>query len=298
MSYKYENDAIKRFGRQFEKRKDGTELIFPCPKCNAPNKSNKLYVNVTSGVFHCFRCGFKGRLKTNYSLSDVIKNKNDKQEYKKSDIFLFPFIRKNLTEEQINALYLRGLSDSDIRYYNITGGNRIQIPNYVIGNFTDMICKWEWRKELITNKNPKYLYLNDVKKSDIVFNLHNIQSNSDQITICEGIFNAITAGKTAVATYGCNFSSKQIIDIVNKQPKSIIIAYDSDLPGVTGSMKLIQELKNQEYQGNVYYILLPKGIDINDLGYEQYQDYFNKNKVLIDLSSALSCKLPKLLFNR
>ena len=292
-------EAIAKFGNNYTKLKDD-EYLFPCPNCKKANTSN-LHINPIKKVGHCFHCDYKVRLSTRATLNDVLSlsKENTKSNNKVVDdtIYLIPFHKKELTNEQLLALYKRGLSDDDIKYYHISGGDRIQIPNYVKGNFSDIICAWEWQKQKINKKtHPKYLYSEGVKKSNILFNLHNIPQNSE-IILCEGIFNAITAGKNAVASYGCNLSNQQLRLLLNKQPKSITIAYDSDLPGVTGSLNVIKNLRSSSYKGSVYYILLPKGIDINDLGKEKFKQYLSKNRKTIDIYSELSCRLPKMLFD-
>lgn len=293
---KYEKIAILNFGDNYRKNK-ATELIFKCPKCGR----QKLYFNTQNGVFHCFRCDYKGRLKAKSTIQDIKNNYNfnSLQKIVKNDeLNLIYFNSVDLTEEQKQALKDRGLTDSDIKYYNICGrkeDNRIQIPNFVKGNFTDIICAWQYDKTKINNKNPKYLNSEGTKKDNTLFNIYNIEKGVKQLILCEGIFNAITAGKNAVASYGCNLSDRQLDLIIEKEPKSILIAYDSDEPGVKGSLKAIDKFKNIRYKGLLEYILLPNGVDINDLGQDNFMLYYNNNKVIIDLDSKISLKIPKLL---
>lgn len=295
MSHKYERQAISKFGTEFRMYKED-EWLFPCPMCKKLNTDN-LHVNPITGQFHCFHCDYGGHLKSKAEISDLIdKNCRDIKQNKTKITILLPFNRQKLTEEQHQALLNRGLTDDDIKYYDISGGKRIQIPNFVMGNLSDLICFWEYRKDRVNKKNPKYLYSSDVKKSDCLFNAHKIKKKS-HITLCEGIFNAITAGRNAVASYGRSLSDEQLKILLNCEPNLITIAYDSDLPGVTGAVEVIRKLMDSNYVGKVDYILLPKGLDINDLGKQNYKDYYNKNKVNIDLQSNLSLKIPMLLYN-
>lgn len=295
MSHKYERQAISKFGTEFKMYKEN-EWLFPCPMCKKVNIDN-LHVNPITGQFHCFHCDYGGHIKAKAELSDLVDGYNKaKKENKPKVMSLLPFHKHNLTEEQHQALLNRGLTDDDIKYYNIAGGNRIQIPNFVMGNLSDLICFWEYRKDKISKTNPKYLYSNDVKKSDCLFNIHKIEKNS-HITLCEGIFNAITAGRSAVASYGRSLSNEQLKLLLNCEPSLITIAYDPDLPGVTGAVDALEKLAKSDYSGKVDYVLLPKGTDINDLGKQGYKKYYDKNKVGIDLQSSLSLKVPTLLYN-
>lgn len=293
---KYENIAKIKFGRPI--KTTSKEIIFTCPKC----KRDKLYVSKDKGLFLCFRCNYKGKLKVKTKLidlkNDFVKDK-EIQSYSDNQLSLVSFESKPLTEKQIQALKDRGLTDSDISYYHICGrtsDNRIQIPNYVKYSFTDIICAWEYDKSKVNKSNPKYLITGNIEKSKTLFNIYNIDSDVEQIILCEGIFNAITAGKNAVASFGCVCSDRQIDLMLEKEPKSILIAYDSDEPGVLGSLDVINKLKAKKYKGVVEYILLPLGIDINDLGRENFKAYYNSNKIIIDLNSPTSIKLPILLF--
>ena len=277
--YKYEKAAIEKFGNNFIRNKQN-ELIFSCTKCNRP----KLYVNTLNGLYHCFRCGYKGRLSSRASLADIRDKYNlDKLEAitntkESKELNLIPFFSKSLTEEQIKALEARGITESLIRYYHICGrqeDNRIQIPNFVKGCFTDVICAWEYDKSKINKTNPKYKNSEGTPKSKTLFNVYNIEQNPERIILCEGIFNAITAGKDAVASYGCELSNRQCELLIEKEPSTILIAYDSDESGVKGSVKAIKKLIEYNYKGIIEYVLLPKGLDINDIGHNNFINYVN-----------------------
>lgn len=251
-----------------------------------------------TGAFHCFHCDYGGHLKSKAKLSDLKAEYKDGVKYSGAtarDRKLVLLRKETLTDEQITALLKRGLTEDDITYYQIYGGERIQIPNYVVGVLSDIVCKWEWRKDRVTKYNPKYLYSEGVTKSLSLFNSHRIAPDS-HITLCEGIFNAITVGRTAVASYGRSLSKDQLAILLSLKPSLITIAYDSDIPGVTGAADAIEKLQKAGYKGSVDYILLPRGVDINDIGKERYQKYYNKRKVNIDLQSGLSPKVPLLLY--
>lgn len=302
MSLEFEKEAIRRFGNDYIINKNNKdEWLFPCKLCNKPNIDN-LHVNVRTGLYNCFHnCSNHGRLKKKYSLSDLNVDIEKKSISNDSNVkeYLIPFIRTKLTEEQKQALYNRGLTDDDIKFYNIEGGKRIQIPNKVIGCLADFICNWEWRKDRISKTNPKYINSNEgTKKSKILFNLHNISDNPNSIILCEGVFNAITAGRNAVASYGCEISDEQIQLLINKNPKQLIIVYDSDLPGTKGTLHVIQKLKNNKFNNNIYYLPMPKGIDVNEMGKEKFINYLNKKQIKIDLSSNLSCSMPKFFYDK
>lgn len=279
----YYQAALEKFGsvNLVRKNKQDSELIFNCCSCNRP----KLYVSTETGLYHCFRCGFKGKLKhVKYRLKDL--NKSSSQEnYSSSDtVVLFPYTRRELIDVELAALISRGITLDDIRKYHICGGGvdgRIQIPNFVLGSLTDICCSWQYDKSKVNDFSPKYLNTLGADKSKILFNLHNIPENVSQIILCEGIFNAITAGENAVASFGCHLSRYQAKLLVDKKPRSILIAYDNDTPGVVGAMEAMRTIRGLDYIGSIYYVYLPQGKDVNDMGKENFKEYCTNHKYFI-----------------
>lgn len=300
---KIRNYAIRRFGEPVNSHvTNSNNIIFTCPNCNRP----KLYVNLGNGMYNCFRCGNKGKLKIKNTLGEVYKqyyNTVDSAVHKKeNEVFFVIYPHESLNSLQIDCLRNRGLTDDDIEYYHITSDGdtgRIIIPNYVKGIFTDFYVGWEYRKRLVTDSNPKYLN-NDqcTKKGSLLFNGWRIPKDNNYVVLCEGVFDAITAGKHAVASLGCNLTEKQVQLLIELQSKKIIIAYDGDEPGVKGSDKVIQYLYKYHYKGEVEYVPLPINIDINDMGRENFWNYYHSHKYIIDMNSVVSRNLPMLLFNR
>lgn len=39
----------------------GNDVIYRCPQCEGDSGSGHLYVNYNNGLYHCFKCGFRGR---------------------------------------------------------------------------------------------------------------------------------------------------------------------------------------------------------------------------------------------
>jgi hypothetical protein len=74
-----------------------SEVILSCPHCPA-GKTPKLYVNVEMGVYNCYRCGFKGRIKYLYKYPEVISKLEEQMtlaEYNKLKTFK-PLETKNV----------------------------------------------------------------------------------------------------------------------------------------------------------------------------------------------------------
>ena len=86
----------------------------------------------------------------------------------------------------------------------------------------------------------------------------------------ESQINALTLwgwGIPAVATFGCNVTSKQLNILNHSELHHVYIAYDGDEAGRKGTKKLIDKLSSYI---NVDVIKLPPGSDVNDLTEEEF----------------------------
>ena len=178
-------------------------------------------------------------------------------------------INSNKTANSIFKNYLnkRNITDDLIQKYQIylnignpKYNNRVIIP-YIQNN---EIIFWVARD--ITQKSSlKYLYPPEGKKSDFVFNLEN-NLCKDQLIICEGQFNAMILD--AVAVGGASISDSQLKQLLSTQAKTIIIAFDQDLAGITGSIKGCEKLR-KHFTVKYFRLNKPTDEDFCDWGKEK-----------------------------
>lgn len=185
-----------------------SETIVFCPEC-AKGKSAKLYINVEMGVFNCFRCGFKGKLKQLHRYPELIAKLEvlmDLAEYAKLKSFK-PLDTRNidLLEElnpvrevlyddpQYSYLLSRGWNENLINIYrplvslNPAYSDRVIIP--VIEN--DKIIYYTARS-ILADATLRYKNPGKVSKKTIVFKSKVPESvlYPDDIVIAEGIFDS------------------------------------------------------------------------------------------------------------
>ena len=121
------------------------------------------------------------------------------------------------------------------------------------------------RKLHETDVGPKWIHKPDGYKSSInLYNINHVVPYDGRIIVTEGpidILKLITCGfKNCVATFGCCLSMEQakLLNLIGA--RKVIIAYDNDDPGHTGSKKAATILKNY-------------GIDSTRLCIEDYNDF-------------------------
>lgn len=241
-------EAIReRFGR-FITETTG-EIRVNCPQCESrvgkTDTTYKLYINPTKEVYHCFRCGYKGR---NLRLLGIDVD-NSPSSTDLSSIFDFtemkldnplkPTLRKEkeqkllLPEEfstnfyckegapYLKYLHGRGISDTAIQKFKIgycpSGeyANMVVVPVFEDKRLTFFVGRDIRRKFY---KNPK------AHKAERIFNL----TQNTNLIMCEGVFDALNCGTFAIAIFGKDISNVQLNKIGLAKPKSVTILFDND----------------------------------------------------------------------
>ncbi len=234
--YYYEN----LYGTVAEFPSNSNQVIFYCPDCG----KSKLYVYLDTNTSWCFRCGV---YRSYVDIENTVTNVKDlkvrieigKEELKPisqvKDYYLLEEI-KNLDKEKYKVYYeylnKRGFDEYDININRLRFGNmenmqtafRIFIPVYM-----DNILVYYQLRNIIGNMGRKYdnplgAYMN--KKTLVLFNYDRAKL-SDSVIVTEGVFDAMTVGSSAIATFGKSISAEQI-DLISKTWKDIIIALDPD----------------------------------------------------------------------
>ena len=224
----------------------GREYQFNCPFCvenrGDPDTKGHLFVNERYGIYHCYRCGASGKIDSDdnsgyspevaASNEDLLKSMEEVLSEEKEMIdILIP--RKKALEDISARHYLngRGLTDEMIDLYDLRVGGiysnllgYVVIPNQVkLEVMTDMYCA----RSFVGSK-PKYRNPIESRSSLCVYNLHRVDQNPDRIIICEGAFNAMAAGRDAVALYGKECSEAKLSKLLSKRPKKVVVNLDLD----------------------------------------------------------------------
>lgn len=261
------------------------EIRYYCPKCierkGTPDTKGKLYVNINTLKFNCFRCGYKGQLKDVkvsdskvYETSVDLDAKNLIQDLEdaigNSEPFPLLIPINKVTENPRATQYLlnRGFTYRQMEYYDMRIGNlnnefgRIIIPNQVSRLvYTDFYSARTYIDQVPKYHNP------GKEKSKIVFNLHRIQEHTP-IIVVEGALTAIAAGYHAVATLGKTMTKDQASKILMKHPTVIYINYDYGAE--KNSEDVCKLLYSMAPEIPIKEVLMPDERDAADLSHEEY----------------------------
>lgn len=222
------------------------ELIYRCPECinrkGSPDTSGHLYVNVKNYKFHCHRCGYSGKIgyrKINQDLiydetidqdsEELFKNIDSLINTKEKLTLKIPINKITSSSTATQYLLNRGFTYQQMKYYDLRVGTleqefgRIIIPNKV----DHLVYTDTYSARTYIGQIPKYHNPSQIKKSEIVFNLHRIKEGTP-IILVEGALTAIAAGYHAVASLGKNLSISQASQIAQKKPSVIYVNYDYD----------------------------------------------------------------------
>ena len=225
------------------------EVKCHAPLCNDP--SEHLGINLSSGSFHCWKCGNKGNFYTLVSqLTKERRNKIEeivahfqiglatkKQEHIKKTIQEENILPKVLTKlPNLHKEYLieRGFDPKEIqREYKIvaqyhTGdySYRLIIPVFVEGKmvtFTSRDVTGEQKLKYKSCPNEKSI----IPIKQCLYNIDSVQQGGN-ILIVEGVFDVWRMGGSCIATFGTEVTKAQIYLLIEKELTNIYIMYDSD----------------------------------------------------------------------
>ena len=286
------NGKLKYFKRK------GDEVKVTCPHHDSGLEKNPdCYINCDKnseleyGYFHCFACGFSGRLSKfigecfdkdeRFGESWLIKNFGSSTiTYDSYDLYDFSFDKKSveyLDESILNGLqswhpYLdkRKLSRKVCEMFKVKYDPKeecIVFPVWDEYNKLYMLTKRSVNTKrfiIDTNKEkPIYLY-NFIKSKGI-----------NEVTICESQINSLylwSLGYPSVALFGTG--TQHQYDVLNKSNiLHYYLCFDGDSAGDKGIARFLSNIRQDVF---VDIILLPRGKDVNDLT----EDEFNSLEIV------------------
>tara|TARA_R110000824_G_scaffold67142_1_gene173868 strand:- start:1639 stop:2577 length:939 start_codon:yes stop_codon:yes gene_type:complete len=287
-------------------RQVGAEHLFRCPFCK--HHKPKMSINLDRGA-KCWICNWSSvkvsklvsalgnfEQKRVWSTFEQTVEINDFSSQlfgppdtaaEKQSIFLprgykplFNKKKDHYSRFPLNYLKGRGIFRTDILYWKIgycTDGDykdRIIIPSFDLDGDVNYFIARSFGDDWMKYKNPP-------TQKDIVFNELMIDWEKP-ITLVEGVFDAITAGKNSIPLLGSTLreSSKLFQAIIDNNPV-IYIALDADAENK--AYKIISSLL--QYNIKVYKVTLEFG-DAGDLSRERF-DIFRQKASLIDESNYL-----------
>ncbi len=294
-------------------RKQNDEFLFKCPFCD--HRKHKLSINVNKNVYKCWTCNTRGRSCRRIvrrfgtvpqlqvwdevsdeidlaAFADLFNTESDEPEILLDlpDDFVSLVSDKTPATGRMAMAYLqkRGLTKLDILKWKIgycfSGEyeGRIIIPSFNgDGNLNYFIAR-KYNGNYHKYKNPK-------ASKDIVFNELYIDWDLD-LTIVEGVFDAINAGN-AVPILGSTLSSNaRLIQKIVLNDTPVYVALDAD--AAEKERKIIKTLL--KYDVELYKIDVTGYEDVGSMPKEVFTERKSKavfidrdNYLLLDMLSAI-----------
>ena len=292
----------------------GSELLFACPSCN--HHKRKFSVNLDKNVFKCWICDYYGRnlrriirrfgSYTQLQKWDSITDRSDLSKF--AELFMGDGSEQSeekleLPEEFVSLankdlplsanrplryLQERGVTREDILRWKIgfcydgEYGGRIIIPSFSTTGYPNYFIARSYVGHGMKYKNPQV-------SKNIVFN--DLFTNwNDDLTIVEGVFDAIVAGN-AVPILGSTLrNDSELLRNIVKNDTPCYIALDPD--AFKKERKLIDMLLR--YDVELYKIDVAGYEDVGSMSKEEFQKrkstaaFIDRdNYLLMDMLSAI-----------
>jgi len=243
------------------------EIRFCCPKC--PDQDYHLYYNPTKGLWHCFKCGYRGRGFPE-ALKAVKLPPFKSVEPPVRELTWNPLLHPpTSTLESVIWDYLlsRGVTKENVNTFHIGWSSDkpfiVVFPIVMHG-----VIKAIQIRHLI-KLGPKYVFYDvgkvKTKKSLLLYNYDSVVSGVDTLYVMEGILDVILgAPNCGVCTFGKSPSIDQASLIHGIPKRKLVLAYDTDV----SVKELAQSIDRLGAYESVYIKQLPKGKDPADMGKE------------------------------
>ena len=287
--------------------RQGKEYLFACPKCK--HHKLKLSVNLKKNCFKCWVCDYSGR-----KISRLVRNHGSFFDYKEwrsyddqielteFDKLLAVFKEKKeptlSLPEEFNSLVGQDLAFSSLaarRYLRDRGLSKLDIQKYMVGyctegKYKDYVIMPSFNMDgdvnffIARNYTGGWRnYMNpSVPKSKIIFNELFVDFYQE-ITVVEGVFDAIKAGNNSVPLLGSTLheESKLFQKIVlYDTPVYLALDYDAD----NKAIKIVKKLL--KYGIEVYKVDTTGYKDVGEMTKEQF-NLRKQNAVLMTQENTL-----------
>lgn len=249
--------TVERLG--IEGRESGNELVARCPQHEArtgrPDAHPSWSINLDTGLFLCFSCGYRGSL---YTLVMDLEGVTDIEQAKtfvtkgtlKNSLSRIPGPyqpiqgRPHLNETELAAyaappmwaLRARNLTSEACRHYGVLWDTYTESWILPIRDYDGLLLGWQVKSQTeraFRNHPP------GVKKSNTLFGYHAFEGG--QMVVVESPLDAVRLRSEgiagAVATYGAIVSRKQIQ--LMTAADEVVMALDADAAGRKASRELL-----------------------------------------------------------
>ena len=293
--------ALKRV-LGFDCYEKGDEVVFFCPKCK--HRKKKLSVNLRTDMFHCWVCGWKGkniasilRLGPKEHLNaylgsldgaggDGVPDAGD-PDYR---VPVLPEDFRTLStpcpsnpywrcaREYVRA---RGLDDGDILRYKLgycedgEYRHRVIVPSFDAEGNLNFFVGRTFFDDWLKYKHGKF-------NKDIIFNEYLVDWREYTVTLVEGPFDAMVAGKNAIPLLGTELRTDSLLfKTIVKRCMQVELALDAD------AWDKQVELAELFFRYGLNVVMISVEDDVGSMTKNEFSDYSAHYGVHVDKLSDL-----------
>lgn len=234
----------------------GRDLLIPCLNPEHPDSNPSMRIDKTTGIYHCFSCGFKGNIFTRYNINvsrlqkvrDRLKNKIEEKRIESIGIQI-PEKAELFSDDYRN---ISGSTYEHFKAFSYEGDgldNRIIFPIYDITNKISCFIG----RTVDDFVKPKYKIY--PPRSQPPFFPMSAKPYQGSIILVEGIFDMLNLWDKGVRHVMCVFGTQaynedklrllQMLGI-----NTIDVFFDGDEPGQNAAMKLIELCDSMGFSTN------------------------------------------------
>jgi DNA primase len=288
------------FGEEYEVRNGQFKVNCISPKCD--DESGNLEISLDKGVFHCWKCDYKGSIRKLLrdlgwkwtlgredefvSVAELRKVKKvekkeegfkglpEEYEFLGKDDFSLSYVGQKALRYTLTRMGLDDIKTYQVGYCGFgTYKWRVIVPVYENGKVVYFVSRAFFKDVKPVYKNPGKEECG-VGKEEVVFNLDSARKEGRAV-ICEGVFDAIKVGKEGVAIFGTSLSELQKFKILDAVKKIYVML---DLDAIDKSIHIARSLRVPKI--DVSLVKLPSG-DPGDWSYHELQKFIFESTPLL-----------------
>lgn len=267
-------DLLNKYNLQY--KISGKDYLITCLNPDHEDRNPSLRVDRTTGIAHCFSCGFKANLFKHYGiLTNTTSLKINKLKEKLKELYInfngvdFPYDKIPLNKP------FRGISTQTLKEFDCfyTNGkeellNRAIFP---IKDVRNRVAGYVAR-HMMSNGSPRYIIYPPGAHLPIF--PEQLREKSTTLVLVEGIFDLLNLYDKGLKNVACTFGTSSLFNdtAIKLLPfrtqgiNKIYLMYDGDVAGQDAMDKLIPLIEEAEYI--VEKIKLPDDVDPGDLSQE------------------------------
>jgi hypothetical protein len=188
------------------------------PACD--DESEHLWINMEKGVYHCWKCGYKGRVVNNKLILNALKANKGRKGPRKSFSsgqmedslsVIDPSVFIKLEDLRVDHQAIKYILSRGITVADCTNMGGMYCPvDRLYGRIVFPIRDKEkivgWQGRSVYDRTPKYIIFG--KKSLGMYNMKPLQDYTKFVIIFEGVFDVLK-----VPEYGISILGKKLSDV-------------------------------------------------------------------------------------